>query len=576
MSDATTPNGNISNPIFEKIPYDVLTIGNHELYVSDIAYEHFNQFAAAYGKHYVNSNVKIMNKTSGKYEVVGNQYRYFTTPMGLKIMTYGVLYDFTGNSNASQIQKGAAMINETWFQNTTNPKNFDVDLFLLIGHNPIRANVSSNTLKTVYGAIRKANPNIPIQIFGGHSHIRDFQVYDNKATALESGRYCETLGFLSMSGFPQKGDYDTVNPHGVPNPNRTAVVVSNNATAQGINLTTSAGGFNYSRRYLDWNRLTFAYHANGSQDHTFAGYPSGMTFDTAQGKAVTQNITASRKQLNLTALYGCAPQTWCLSCKPFGDPGNINSILTTALSAVVINQTRKATPRMIFVNTGHARFDLVEGPFTYDDSFIVSPFHDAFLYIPNVPYASAVKVLDLLNAGGASKKRSVDAELKTRDFGFSAFNPSLPDHDSCVNPPLPAAGHLEARALTKNIIRRQSTSAKAPAGYVTVDDFGVGTGDDTVHTNIPYYNQPNYIAANGSLPTDGSKPAVVDVVFLDFIQSYVITALQKAGSTYTPADVSYYLPVEFDTNSYLPAYAKIAPEWQKNVPNCPVGAGVGS
>jgi len=34
LSDATSPNGNISNAIFENINYDLLSIGNHELYIS--------------------------------------------------------------------------------------------------------------------------------------------------------------------------------------------------------------------------------------------------------------------------------------------------------------------------------------------------------------------------------------------------------------------------------------------------------------------------------------------------------------------------------------------------------------
>jgi 2',3'-cyclic-nucleotide 2'-phosphodiesterase (5'-nucleotidase family) len=39
LSDASSPNGNISNAIFENVDYDLLTIGNHELYVTEIAYE---------------------------------------------------------------------------------------------------------------------------------------------------------------------------------------------------------------------------------------------------------------------------------------------------------------------------------------------------------------------------------------------------------------------------------------------------------------------------------------------------------------------------------------------------------
>lgn len=71
LSDASSPNGLLSNPIFENVDYDLLTIGNHELYVSEIAYEHFTQFAKVYGDRYVTSNVKIMNQTSGKYETAG-------------------------------------------------------------------------------------------------------------------------------------------------------------------------------------------------------------------------------------------------------------------------------------------------------------------------------------------------------------------------------------------------------------------------------------------------------------------------------------------------------------------------
>lgn len=36
LSDATIPDGALSNPIFENINYDVLTIGNHELYLNDM------------------------------------------------------------------------------------------------------------------------------------------------------------------------------------------------------------------------------------------------------------------------------------------------------------------------------------------------------------------------------------------------------------------------------------------------------------------------------------------------------------------------------------------------------------
>lgn len=211
-----------------------------------------------------------------------------------------------------------------------------------------------------------------------------------------------------------------------------------------------------------------------------------------------------------------------------------------------------------------------------DDSFIVSPFDDAFQFIPNVPYNIASQVLGILNAG-AFQKRSADIEsrdLSTRDFDFNA--PSIPA-DACTAPDdnkhAQSASALRRRAetLTRNLRNRQSP-ALTP-GYTTTDDFGTD-GDDTPHSKIPFYRQPNDIQANASFPASG-LPETVDLVFLDFIgANYVIPALIKAGGNYTKADISYYLPKTFTTNSYLPAYAKRF--WQAGVPNCPVGQGVGS
>lgn len=111
------------------------------------------------------------------------------------------------------------------------------------------------------------------------------------------------------------------------------------------------------------------------------------------------------------------------------------------------------------------------------------------------------------------------------------------------------------------------------ANCFVLDDFGTD-GDDTIHSKIPNYPQPQHIQANASFPADHSVPARVDLVFLDYIATDVLAGLKAAGVTKTAADVLYYLPKTFTTNSYLPAYAKIA--WQANVPNCPVGEGVGA
>jgi hypothetical protein len=243
---------------------------------------------------------------------------------------------------------------------------------------------------------------------------------------------------------------------------------------------TPAFGITYSRRYLDWNRRTFEYRATDSQ---------ASTFDYHSGLRVTGGITDVRKELNLALLYGCAPATYCAYCQPFGSVGNIFTLASTALAAEVVNAFRSTIPRYVIVNTDSIRFDLVKGPFTYDDSFIVSPFTDAFQYIANVPYAMAKNIIYALNGAALPDKR--DSE----HYGY------MPQaQDSCLDPTISLitgeTGELRARGIT----RRQTV---VTPGYTMTDDFG-NDGDDTIYSKIPSYSQPNYVQGNASFPATGT------------------------------------------------------------------------
>lgn len=345
-----------------------------------------------------------------------------------------------------------------------------------------------------------------------------------------------------MSGINSTTFTGNMNPYGVANPTRKAI-------------KTSTNGLLYSRRYLDWNRLTFEYHATDSQ---------ASTFDSSSGLKVTDDITATRTKLNLSSLYGCAPATYCQSCQPFGAAGNIFTLVQTALGAIVVNASRSTIPRYAIVNTGSIRFDLVEGPFTYDDSFIVSPFTDAFQYVASVPYDIAKNVINQLNGAALNDKRNSAASR----FGMM---PLPSNHDSCQDPTIGVITGSTSELKTRGIHRRQTV---VTPGYVTSDDFGTD-GDDTPHSKIPSYSQPNYVQGNASFPTNGTTPEVVDVVFLDYFASIVVEQLNVLGGNYTIDDVDYYMDPSFTTQDYLPEYANITAEWQVNVPNCPVGKGVG-
>ncbi|KAH8673920.1 Metallo-dependent phosphatase-like protein [Xylariales sp. PMI_506] len=541
LSDATSIDGQITNPLFEKIDYDLLTIGNHELYLAEIATQAYTDLAAFWGDKYLTSNVQIVNNETNEWVYLGNTHKYLTTAQGLRIMAFGVLFDFTGNVNISKVIPAETLVTQDWFLDAVNYTE-PVDLFLVLGHNPARTDEDTgSTFNYIFDAIRDVHPTTPIQFFGGHSHIRDFAVFDESSTSLESGRYCETLGWLSMSGFSKcsSGFTGPSNPANVSNPSRKATA---NSTAP----------YTYSRRYLDWNRATFEFHADKTDS----------TFDTSEGLSISEGITEDRIELNLGHVYGCAPQNYYMDYAPFNSSDSIYPLLSEALATVVVNSTRTDIPRYIIANTGSIRFDMYQGAFTYDDFFIVSPFTDIFMYVPEVPCDLATTVLAGLNQAGASEKRAVGSmRLIERDIctdpllSGHLYARDMSSHDGHDH-------HAHARALT-SVTRRQVIDLDP--GYTTTDDFGTD-GDDTEHSETPIYDLPDFFQGAGGFGSDGCTN-VADVIFLDFIQSDVLAIL---GSDYSDADVDYYINSTFTTQVYLPLYVEQSETFQAGMPDCSV------
>lgn len=224
-------------------------------------------------------------------------------------------------------------------------------------------------------------------------------------------------------------------------------------------------------------------------------------FDYGSGLSTTAEVTTYRQQLKLGQLYGCVPQDYCMTCAPFDSPKNIFPLLSEALAEVVVSEERKAVARYIISNTGGIRFDMYKGPFTYDDSFIVSPFRDAFLYIPDVPYAQASTLLNSLNNAGASGKRSL---------GYMPV-----ERDICADPLVEPWSEVKRDGALSSSLRgvsRRQVVDLVP-GYTTTDDWGTD-GDDTAHSKIPYYDIPDFFQGAAGFDENGEAD-VVDVVFVD-------------------------------------------------------------
>ncbi|KZV66465.1 hypothetical protein PENSPDRAFT_612594 [Peniophora sp. CONT] len=486
--------GHESNKFFSMLPYDVAAIGNHELYNYSYTFDMYKNTVPKFHGRYLSSNVNItVNNVSVP---VGERFAKFKTAKGRKVTALGVLFDFTGNGAGTTVQKVEAMVNETWFHEAIAE---EPDFFLLAGHMP----VANDKWPLVFDAVRAVHPTTPILILGGHTHIRDCNQPDGRSMALESGRYMETVGWMSVK-------------------------LDKKHSQSAKNLT-------FTRRYLDPNRVTYEYHTR----------TSNHSFDTQLGSSITKGLNKLSKTFDLSALFGTAPRDYTLSRDPYPSNGSILSLVADDVLPVAlsVNNTRADIPKIVFLNSGSFRFDIFAGPFDKNDQLTASPFTDSFLYLPNVTASAAQQVIDILNGQGEPDKKRRRAlvereeELYSRGVVAQRYN-----------------AWLQAMSERETIERRDAENLTL--GYVTTDSCP-GVGDDTPHIALPFFSSPDYVASPTPDGIDVDAP-IIDFVIDDFIVDDTVKILNEVQTdvVYSVEQAAPYSPLLL--SEVLGVYAQVA------------------
>jgi 2',3'-cyclic-nucleotide 2'-phosphodiesterase (5'-nucleotidase family) len=489
LYDASNPKGSYTRSIFTEQPMSVITIGNHELYKNSTSALEYDNMVPAYKDSFIASNLNIRDAKTGKYVPFGARYRKFTTKnQKIRVLAMGFIYNFQGNANNTQVQQVQETVKEEWFLDAIRSR--DVDLFLVAGHVALR-NSTDREYDRIYDAIRREQWDTPIVFFGGHSHIRDFKHYgqstEKKAYGIESGRYFETIGFLSISGVSTKG------------------------------AAITRASPKYERLYIDNNLYSLHQHSN-----TTAG-----TFDTKHGQKTSQAIADARKALKLDKAFGCAPKDYWLYRSPYPSKSSLLTLLDQEiLPDTFTNEKSSEHPTIVMTNSGAVRFDIFKGAFTTDTTYIVCPFTSAFRMIKNVPYEPATKVIGLLNSFGPIVLGDDEVSESTFRDVFLPKPPQLPGVPSAFQAYLDFTTPDQQPLVFKPDLT---------PGYTTKDDLG-NDGDDTLHSPLPAYNIPNVVGANIGFkpdPNDVDKlPETVDVVYNEYIQMFVLAALRALGVSY--------------------------------------------
>ncbi|SJL03469.1 related to 5^ nucleotidase [Armillaria ostoyae] len=496
LSDGYPPggvDGHESTKFLAELPYDVMAIGNHELYVYANTLDMHQNLAPKLNGRYLSSNVNITlaDQNNNTVDVpVGSRFAKFKTRKGRNVTALGVIFDFTGNDQNTTVQKVEDMVKESWFLEAIKD---EPDFFLLAGHMP----VSRDNWPLVFNAIRAIHATTPILILGGHTHIRDCVQLDGRSMSLESGRYMETVGWMS---------------------------VKLDAPSKSQNLT-------FSRRYLDPNRVTYEYHTQESQS----------SFDTKKGQEITAGLNQLFVDYDLNFTFGTAPHDFSISRAPYPSNDSQLSLFAELATpyAISVNNSRADILNYLLINSGGQRFDIYAGPFTKNDQFTIEPYTNTFFYVPEVPLSVALDTLQTMSENGEeTRKRSLEREEELYRRGD--VRARYMDWLSEMNQRFVELERRDSNNLT--------------LGYVTTDSCP-GVGDDIIHTPLPFYSIPDFV---GSIPPDVSNDTLIDFVFVDYVGDQVVETLNivQSDKEYTSGDVGTYSTVQ--TNEVMGIYAQHA------------------
>lgn len=353
-SDATVPNGIESTKIFNELDYDLLTLGNHELYDGErTALEYYSTvLSPKFKDKYVASNVDFITD-DGTLVPYGNKFIYMETPANhLRVLCLSFIFNYQINNPRAKVTPCIDSVKLPWFQQVVKDYPEDsIDMLVVFGHIPAR-DEENHELKDLHEYLRQIYPNIVIQYFGGHSHIRDFVELDPKATCLQSGRFSETVGFLSIN-----------------------------------NVTDDEPGI--SRSYIDFNKRSFKFHTHS------------LDLLTKRGLKVTHRLNQLRETLQLNERFGTTPQTYYMMARPIDSEENIYYLLKNEvlprLTSDLIPSDELSMNRIIMLNTGAVRYDLFKGSFTRDTEYSVLPFANDWKYMKLEKWV-AIQIEKFLNA----------------------------------------------------------------------------------------------------------------------------------------------------------------------------------
>ena len=393
LSDITDIRGEIIYSIASHMPFDVMTIGNHDMDNTDSAAFLNEHSDLLFGDRFISTNTYRNNDSA---PLIQHTHKYLTLKNGLRTLVFsflfhGMLYEYGHTKPPSKVIKSSTV------QDILDSYKYAVDVLIVNNHMASEDSEWENIYTEFRSYYDAQNYTIPMLFLASHSHILVNQdcPFPNATQCymVEAGCYLEhlqhvTYMFLDISYESSGGTYKGV---------QIAKIEPNLPT-----------NFTYANSALRLN------------------IPEDAML-TKNGAAIQTQIDTYVAALDIMTVIGYAPHEYNLA-PPYNSSNSLYSLWSKDIvpsllfSLDVFEQSCKPLPVSI---TGYFRESLYEGNITMDDTYTIFPFRYLMSYLNNITYDELSCVVNYMNEAGIGNQ---GAPLILLEEDISSL-----DRDSCYN-----------------------------------------------------------------------------------------------------------------------------------------------